>query len=140
MGERLNAKQEKFVQGIIKGLSQRQAYKEAYSPNYADKIIDSKASSLFNSDKVKVRYNELIDELKDEAIMSAKDRMIYLTEIIQEKRKEKAYSMFGDEFERVANFKTKLEAIDLLNKMSGEYKTKVDANVNTEIKVTLTDD
>ena len=140
MNDKLNVKQEKFIQGIIKGLSQRQAYKEAYNATYADKDIDSKASNLFNSYKVQTRYNELLKEIEDKSIMTAKERMKYLTEVIKEQKKEKAYTMFGDEYERVANFKTKLDAIEILNKMSGEYKTRIDANVNTDIKVTLTDD
>ena len=36
----LNIKQEKFIQNIIKGMSQRQAYKDAYNANYSDKAID----------------------------------------------------------------------------------------------------
>ena len=139
MNEKLNVKQEKFIQGIIKGLSQRQAYKEAYEVNYDDNAIDVKASTLFNTDKVQTRYKELLKELEDKSIMSAQERMKYLTEIIKEEKKEKAYTMFGQEFEKVAGFKTKLDAIDILNKMSGEYKTQINANVNTEIKVTLDD-
>lgn len=140
MSDKLNIKQEKFVQGLIQGLSQRQAYKQAYNVNYANKDIDSKASTLFNTGKVQARYKELLQELEDDSIMSAKERMKYLSDIIKEEIKEKGYTMFGDEYERVANFKTKLDAIDILNKMSGEYKTKIDANVNTEIKVNLIDD
>ena len=140
MNNKLNVKQEKFIQNIVKGLSQRQAYKEAYKVNYDDNAIDVKACALFNQDKVQARYKELMQELEDKSIMTAKERMKYLTEIIKEQKKEKAYTMFGNEYEKVANFKTKLDAIEILNKMSGEYKTRIDANVNTEIKVTLTDD
>ena len=138
--DRLNVKQEKFIQGIINGLSQRQAYKEAYNANYDDNAIDIKASQLFNRDKVQIRYRELLKELEDESIMSAQERMRYLTQIINNQQKEKGYTMFGQEYEKEANFKTKLDAIDILNKMSGDYKTRIDANVNTEIKVRLTDD
>lgn len=140
MNDKLNVKQEKFVQGLIKGLSQRQAYKEAYEVDYDDNAIDVKACQLFSQDKIKIRYNELLEEMQDKAIMSAKERMIYLTEIINEQKKEKGYTMFGQEYEKAANFKTKLDAIDILNKMSGDYKTRIDANVNTEIKVALVDD
>ena len=60
----LNVKQEKFIQNIINGMSQRQAYKDAYNANYSDKSIDEKASTLFNSEKVQERYKELLKELK----------------------------------------------------------------------------
>lgn len=140
MNNKLNVKQENFIQGIIKGLSQRQAYKEAYNANYADKDIDSKASNLFNSDKVQARYKELLKELEDKCIMTAKERMIWLSDVVRGKVKHISYGGNGEEFENEAYISDKLKAIDTLNKMSGEYTTKVDANVNTEIKVTLTDD
>ena len=80
----LNVKQEKFIQNIINGMSQRQAYKDAYNAKYKDEVIDSKASNLFNSDKVQARYKELMGKLEDEAIMSAKERMIWLSKIVKE--------------------------------------------------------
>lgn len=54
----LTDKQEKFVQELIKGKSQREAYKIAYNTKkMTDKSIDVKASELFNNGKVTVRYN-----------------------------------------------------------------------------------
>lgn len=140
MSDKLNVKQEKFIQGIINGLSQRQAYKEAYEVNYDDNAIDINASKLFNSAKVKLRYEELLQELEDKSIMSAKERMKWLSDVVRGNIKHISYSGNGEEYENEAYISDKLRAIDTLNKMSGEYTTKVDANVNTEIKVTLTDD
>jgi hypothetical protein len=140
MSDKLNVKQEKFIQGIINGLSQRQAYKEAYEVNYDDNAIDVKASTLFNTDKVQVRYKELLKEIEDKAIMSVKERMIWLSDVVKGNIKHISYGGNGEEYENEAYISDKLKAIDTLNKMSGEYTTKIDANVNTDIKVTLTDD
>lgn len=140
MSDKLNVKQEKFIQGIINGLSQRQAYKEAYEVNYDDNAIDVKASTLFNTDKVQVRYKELLQELEDKSIMSAKERMKWLSDVVKGNIKHISYGGNGESYENEAYISDKLKAIDTLNKMSGEYTTKVDANVNTEIKVTLIDD
>lgn len=140
MSEKLNVKQEKFVQGIINGLSQRQAYKEAFGSEYDDNAIDINASKLFNSAKVKLRYEELLQELEDKSIMSAKERMKWLSDVVRGNIKHISYGGNGEEYENEAYISDKLRAIDTLNKMSGEYTTKIDANVNTEIKVTLTDD
>ena len=140
MSEKLNIKQEKFIQGIINGLSQRQAYKEAYNATYADKDIDSKASNLFNLDKVQARYKELTEQLVDNSIMTAKERMKWLSDVVKGNIKHISYGGNGEQYENEAYISDKLKAIDTLNKMSGEYTTKVEANVNTEIKVTLTDD
>lgn len=72
----LTDKQEKFVQGLIKGLSQREAYKQAFNvKKMKDETIDVRASELFKSGKVKARYNEIHDKLiaesERETIMSA---------------------------------------------------------------------
>ena len=75
---KLTDNQEKFVQELIKGKSQREAYKIAYPKcNAMDKTVDEKASKLFKTDKVRTRYDEIHDRLvreaEDECIVSAKE-------------------------------------------------------------------
>lgn len=74
----LTDKREKFIQNLIRGMSQREAYKAAFSCNkMTDKTIDEKASRLFADVKVRARYNEihdrLVKEAEDEAIIDAKE-------------------------------------------------------------------
>lgn len=60
---RLTDKQEKFIEALISGKSQREAYREAYGcKGWKDRSIDIKASQLFKSDKVQLRYSELHDD------------------------------------------------------------------------------
>lgn len=133
-------KQEKFIQGLIQGLTQRQAYIQAYNTeNMNEETIDKEACLLFKNPKVAERYNELIKELEDKSIMTAKERMKWLSDVVKGNIKHISYGGNGEEYENEAYISDKLKAIDTLNKMSGEYTTKVDANVNTEIKVTLED-
>ena len=130
---KLNVKQENFVQNIVKGMSQRQAYKEAYQVNYSDEAIDSKASVLFNTDKVQIRYKELIGELESNTIMTAKERMEWLTKIVKEEIKEKTAYIKNDEVvekEIPTKLDTKIKALDTLNKMSGEYITKFKGEID----------
>ena len=84
----LNAKQEMFVQNLVKGMSQREAYKKAYNATYDPKAIDSKACNLFNSDKIQARYKELMKEIKDQSIMTAIERRKWLTNVINGKELE----------------------------------------------------
>lgn len=141
----LNVKQEKFIQNIINGMSQRQAYKDAYNANYSDKSIDEKASTLFNSEKVQKRYKELLKELEDKAIMSAKERMIWLSKIVNGEILEDVPLMTDINEDKVNTIKcptkldTRLKALDTLNKMSGEYTTKVEADLDFNIRVELDD-
>lgn len=75
---RLTDKQEVFVQELIKGKSQREAYRIAYPKCKAtDKTVDEKACKLFRLDKIRARYDEihdrLIQEAEDECIITAKE-------------------------------------------------------------------
>ena len=61
----LTTKEEIFVQRLIEGDSQRSAYKFAYNcEKMKDESIDVKASNLFKKDKIRLRYEELKNELK----------------------------------------------------------------------------
>ena len=65
MRNKLTVKQEKFAQGLFSGLSQREAYKQAYDcQRMTDKSIDEEACRLAADLKVSSRINELEDELK----------------------------------------------------------------------------
>ena len=118
-----NARHERFIQNIVKGMTQRQAYKDAFPDNNSnDKTIDEAASRLFNDSKVHARYEELLEELEDKSIMSAKDRMKWLTNLIN-----------GEE----GYISDKLKSIDILNKMSGEYITKIEAEVDNTVNINI---
>lgn len=138
----LTPKQEKFIQNIIKGMSQREAYKDSYNATYDDNAIDVKACELFNSDKVQVRYKELMQQLEDTSIMSAKERMKWLTDVIKNIQRDDVYVRDNEGNETLigsknADINTKLKAIDTLNKMSGEYITKIDADVNSDVNINI---
>lgn len=135
----LNIKQEKFIQNIIKGMSQREAYKDAYNAKYKDKAIDEKACVLFNSAKVQKRYKELKEQLEDETIMSAKERMKWLTEVVKGIQTNTTYGENGQAYENEAYISDKMKAIDLLNKMDGQYIQKVEADLDFNIRVELDD-
>jgi phage terminase small subunit len=114
----LTAKQEAFVQKIIEGYSQADAYRSAYScKNMSDNAIYVNASKLVNDTKVALRLKELRNELAKPSIMSAQERLEWLTRLI------------NNEEEGTSD---KLKAIDIMNKMDGEYVQKVRASVSYE--------
>ncbi len=138
MKTELTAKQEKFVQNLISGMSQRQAYKDAYNAeNMKDETIDVRACELFNTGKIKVRYQELMDKLEDEAIMTARERMIWLSDVVKGNIKHISYGSNGEAYENEAYISDKLRAVDTLNKMSGEYITKIEADVNNDVTINI---
>ena len=124
----LTAKQEAFVQNIIQGMSQADAYRSAYdTKRMTEKTVWESASKLMANPKVATRLSELREQLANENIMSAQKRMEWLTRVIK------------DNSEKTEN---KIKALDILNKMDGEYVQKIAAEVQTEttINIELVDD
>lgn len=124
----LTAKQEQFVQNILVGMSQADAYRSAYNASkMSDKTVHEKASLLAGQDKVRARLTELRDQLANEKILTAQERLEWLTAVIRDKFTPTDH---------------KLRAVDLMNKMTGEYVQKVQAEVQTEttINIELVDD
>lgn len=119
MAELKSEKQEKFVQGLAKGLSQRVAYRAAFprSANWKDSTVDVKACELAKNDKILVRLQELRQMATNETIMSATKRKEWLSEVIMSAAEET---------------KDKLKAVDILNRMDGEYTEKVDLNAKVK--------
>lgn len=127
----LTPKQEMFVQNLIKGMSQREAYKNAYKAKYKDEAIDTKASLLFKTEKVQNRYKELLRRIEDKSIMTAEERQIWLTKVINADIKIK--QEYDNEVKEYDPYMSdRLKALDILNKMSGEYTTKIEADVKVE--------
>lgn len=119
----LTAKQEKFVQGIIEGKSQADAYRAAYNAkNMTDKTIWEESSRLMQDPKVSTRVTELRNQLNASTIMSAKERMEWLTELI--KNTEEGTT-------------DRLRALDIFNKMTGEYVQRVEADVKNEVTINI---
>ena len=119
----LTPKQEVFVQGIIKGLSQADAYREAYDcKRMSDNAIYREASLLVANPKVAKRITELREHLATPNIMTAQKRLEWLTETIGNKD---------------IGVTDKLRAIDLMNKMQGEYVQKVVADVDTNVNINI---
>jgi phage terminase small subunit len=114
----LTAKQEQFVQNIIQGMSQADAYRSAYNcKRMSDNAIYVNASKLVADAKVALRIKELREQLATPAIMSAQERLRWLTGIIKSDNE---------------STDTKLKASDQMNKMQGEYNQRVTATIAYE--------
>ena len=84
----LTKKKEKFIQALVAGKSQRQAYKEAYNAaKMKDETIDTRACELLKNSKVKARYDELLEEHKNKALYTREEAVNDLI-WIKEKAKE----------------------------------------------------
>ena len=114
----LTTKQENFAKAIVEGMNQADAYRSAYScKNMSDNAIYREASLLVENPKVTQRLKELREQLVKPTIMTAQQRLEWLTRLINSDEETT-----GD----------KLKAADIMNKMQGEYVQKVQANVSYE--------
>lgn len=118
-----NAKQEKFVQNLLNGMSQRQAYLDAFpsAKKWKPETVDTRASELANKCEILARLQELKDAAADAAILRRTSKMVILSHMITDPD---------------TTDKTKLSAIDILNKMDGDYVKRIEATLSTPISDT----
>lgn len=108
MKDKLNARQRKFAEYYAQsGNTVQSAIQAGYSENYAN----ARAYELLENVGVSKYIKELSDKLKDERIMSAKDRQVALSDIARNDGQDTS---------------DRIRAIDTLNKMTGEYTVKVE--------------
>lgn len=113
--DKLTPKQELFVQGIIAGLSQRQAYRKAFpnSKKWKDSTVDVKASELLQTGKVLVRYRVLLKQFSNMSLWSREQAFNEY-----EWLKNKAKASIEQEGVRQANSNAFLAALDGMNNMA----------------------
>jgi len=116
-----------FITALIDGKSQREAYRLAkpLSKKWKDESVDVRASALFNADKVKLRYKELLQKAKDSAepgaIADAKEVLERITQIIRGETTEEIVAVVGKDsdikrVEKRVPEGVRLKAMELLAK------------------------
>lgn len=129
--DKLTLKQELFVQGIISGLSQRQAYRQAYkAEKMSDETVDSKASELLKNGKVTVRYRELLKQFSNMSLWSREQAFNEY-----EWLKNKARASIENEGIRQANSSAFLSALDGMNNMAWKDFELTDDKIRQEIEL-----
>jgi hypothetical protein len=127
---KLTIKQEMFVQGVVAGLSQRQAYRQAYNAEkMSDETVDSKASNLFKDGKIRVRYRELLKQFSNMALWSREQAFNEY-----EWLKNKAKVSIEKEGVRQANSNAFLASLEGMNNMSFNDLELADKKLKLEIE------
>lgn len=117
MRDKLNARQRKFAEYYVQsGNAAESARKAGYSESYAEHRTDE----MLRNVEISAYIKELSEKLKDERIMTAKDRQVLLSDIARDEENEP---------------NDRIKAVDTLNKMTGEYTVKVDAKVEQSEKL-----
>ncbi len=124
----LTTKQEIFVQRLIEGNSQREAYKFAYNcENMKDESIDVEASKLFNSPKIIQRYEELLEEHKQKALYTREEAINDLIWLKEKAREDIEYRGL-----KQANGGHFLKSVNELCQLEGLYPTKEENKKDNE--------
>lgn len=80
----LTPKQEKYVQGLFSGLSQREAYKQAYDcAKMKDATIDKRASEIAQKGEIRGRLKELQENLAMRNTVSVEWVLNNLKEVVE---------------------------------------------------------
>lgn len=120
---KLTPKQETFCRAIVfDGMNYSDAYRKAYNAeNMSPKTINERASVLKADSKIATRIDQLRKEADSPRILSVIERKEILTAIAMQ----------------IEDTSNRIKAIDILNKMSGEYITKIDADVNADVNINI---
>lgn len=111
-GVTVNERQKKFAEFYAQsGNAAQSARKAGYSDSYAEHRTDEMLKNVEISNYIR----EITEKAKDERIMTAKDRQVMLSDIAR------------DDSHKAAD---RVKAIDTLNKMTGEYVTKIEGSVD----------
>lgn len=109
----MNERQKKFAEYYAQSGN---ATKSAVQAGYSEKFAGQNADKLLKNTNIADYIRELTEKAQDERIMTARERQAVLSDIARS----------GDDQDRI-------RAIDTLNKMTGEYVTKIEGNISAEI-------
>lgn len=127
---KLTPKQEIFVQGIISGLSQRQAYRKAYkAEKMSDETVDVRASKLLKEYKVSIRYRELLKQFSNMSLWSREQAFNEF-----EWLKNKARESIEKDGVRQANSNAFISALDGMNNMAWRDLELLDEKLRADIE------
>lgn len=118
----LNTRQKKFAEYYAQSGNASESARRA---GYSAKYINSNVQKLLQNTAISEYIKQLSDKLKDERIMSAKDRQVLLSDIAKDDRNEP---------------NDRIRAVDTLNKMTGEYLNKVEISGVLENEQTKLDE
>ena len=109
----MNARQRLFAEHYVACGNRTEAARRAgYSSSYAE----HRADDLWRNVEIQEYVRELSEKAQDERIMTARERKAVLSDIA-----------------RNGAVNDKIRAIDTLNKMTGEYVTKIEGNISADV-------
>lgn len=132
--------QYEFAILILKGMTQWQAYLQAYDPTVSKKDAETRGHNVAKTKKVQLFLNEKrqkeleIKNIEEKAVWEWNDALHFLTDVASGKHKEKRYGHGGYVQEREVDTRTRLKAVEI---MANLWKMSIDIQQDREATVTV---
>ena len=110
----MNARQKRFAEFYAQSGN---AAWSAVQAGYSEKFAGQNAGKLLKNTNIADYIRELTEKAQDERILTAKERQVILSDVAR----------------GTAATQDRLRAIDILNKMTGEYVTKIEGSISAEV-------
>ena len=116
----LTPKQEKFAQNVASGMTQSDAYRDAFGQGkYTDKTLTEAASRLSNNSNVIARVKQLQQELSDKSLWTREESVQALKNVLADGKGSEVVS-----------------AVKELNSMHGyNAPIKIDADIRATVNI-----
>lgn len=115
----LNARQRKFVLGLVAGKSQSQAYRDA---GYASSTPDVNASRLLRNARVRAAFLELAEVTQHGEIADAAERQAFWTSVMRDPS---------------VDMRDRLKASELLGRAGGDFVERVETESSIRVEFAL---
>lgn len=159
MAELRSKKQEEFVQKVVQGMPQREAFRSVYKNKMTDAQVDAEASNMINgtgkyakNPKIHLRYLELnsaaLERSEEKTIADAQEVMEYLTKVLRGESMSEIvvientgdFSSKARRMKKEPDEKERLKAAELLGRRYGLYTDKVDVGGAIPVVISGGDD
>lgn len=140
---KMSAKQQRFCDEYLISLNATQA---AIKAGYTEKYAHTNANKLLQNTTIKAFIEARMAEKESELIADQDEVLKYLTSVLRGKTQSEIVVVegIGDgcsearAMQKAPDEKERLKAAELLGKRYGLYTDKIDADIDTDLNITIT--
>ncbi|MGN1085418.1 MAG: terminase small subunit [Porcipelethomonas sp.] len=141
----MTEKQKRFCDEYLIDCNATRAYRAAYPKIKSDAVAAQAASRLLRNVKVKAYIDEQLEKIRSEKVADAQEVMEYLTAVMRGQSRSEIVVVEGEgdgcssarRVEKAPDEKEKLRAAELIGKRYGLYTDKIEADIDTELNITI---
>lgn len=127
-GERVNEKQKRFVDAYIQTANASEAARQA---GYSKQTAYSIGERLLRNVEVKKAIDARLKEMESARVAEAQEVLEHLTAVVRGEMTEEVVTNSGKKFIVTVGERDKLKAAEMLLKVHGAFKDKLDVKVDS---------